>query len=407
MATMTVEELEKKIEGMLEKAFEKNKDAQAWLASEAAKKDHVDPEAELLLAPKPGGTPTPATEKMVGGLVRALAASKRDEYQRLGQTTQERAIKIAREIHKDDMVAKALELQDFASGGALVSEETYPGVIELLRARQVVRSLNPTIIPMVNGATSIAKITGGATAAYLGEMSYVGASGETTGNVNFRERKLGCLVPVSNDLLRVPSANANQTVMDDLRSAMGEKSDWAFMRGDGTAYVPVGIENLAGTTFDANGTVNLANVTTDLGQAVLYLYEGNSRMIRPGWLFAPRTWMYLMTVRDGNGNYAFREEMLTGKLWGWPFGFTTQIPTNLGTGTDESKLYVCDFADLVIAESMSIEIVTSSEAAYYDGSAVRAAFSEDSTVIRAIEKHDFNTRHAESIVCMSAVTWSI
>ena len=157
--------------------------------------------------------------------------------------------------------------------------------------------------------------------------------------------------------------------------------------------------------FDANGTVNLANVTTDLGKAILALREAETLFLRPGWLISARTEFYLTTLRDSNGNYAFKDEMATGKLYGFPFAVTTQIPDNLGDSEDESEVYLVDFVDAVIGESSQVEIEVSTEAAYYDGSSVVSAFSLDQTVLRAISRHDFAMRRSTSGSVIEAVTW--
>ncbi len=57
----------------------------------------------------------------------------------------------------------------------------------------------------------------------------------------------------------------------------------------------------------ANGTINLQNVDLDLGKLMLALMDSNVMLDNPGWLFSPRTWNYLTTLRDGNGNKAFPE----------------------------------------------------------------------------------------------------
>src|SRR4029453_3798299 len=108
------------------------------------------------------------------------------------------------------------------------------------------------------------------------------------------------------------------------------------------------------------------------------------RMLRPAWILSPRSKMYLMTVRDANGNFAFRDEMRAGGLWTFPFGAKTQIPENLGGGGDESEIYLVDMADAVIGDATSIIIDSSTEAAYHDGSQGIAAFSQDQTVVGPI-----------------------
>ena len=127
-------------------------------------------------------------------------------------------------------------------------------------------------------------------------------------------------------------------------------------------------------------------------------------MTRAGWIMAPRTQMHLMNLRDGNGNYAF-PEVMSGRLRNKPIFLTTQIPINLGGGT-ESEIYLVDAAQIVVGEHMGIEISMSTEAAYNDGTGtMRAAFSRDETVMRAILQHDINARHLAAIAILTGVTW--
>ena len=346
-----------------------------------------------------GGNP----EKGLGvaRLIRGLLAGKGDP---------ERAVKyIEKHWTKTDNseVIKALAAGDGVAGGFTVNEDMSSEVIELLRPAQVVRRANPIIMPMGSGNMTLPGLASGAQSNYSGENVNGGVSEPTFRQVKMVFKKLITLVPVSNDLIRYSSSASDTIVRDDLVNAMGQRSDVAFLRGDGLQDTPKGWRNLvlAANTFDANATVNLDNVTKDLANLILRLSNGESRMIRPSWFFAPRTELFLMTIRDGNGNYAFRDEMLTGNFWGWPYFKTNSIPTNLGGGSDESEIYLVDMADTIIGESQSLILDASGEAAYHDGSNVQAAFSKDQTVIRAIAEHDFNMRHLESLAIMTAVRW--
>lgn len=300
---------------------------------------------------------------------------------------------------------KALAASDPLAGGTFVPPGYRAEFIEFLRPASVVRSLTPTIWPMPNGTAQVPMLTGGSTAAYVGENQNVSATAVTTGMLNLSAKKLAAIVPISNDLIRYSSPAADTVVRDDLVSAIAQREDLAFIRGTGLSDTPKGLKNWVSSanSIPTAGT-SLANVTTDLGNLRLALRTANVRFLRPAWVMSPRSENYLMTIRDGNGNYAFRPEMLTGKLWGYPFGVTSQIPENLGSG-HETEVYFADFADVVIGESEQLMIDTSMEAAYYDGSAVVAAFSKDQTVIRAIEAHDFGMRHIASVSLLTAVTW--
>lgn len=338
----------------------------------------------------------------VARMIRAIAAGKGDP---------ERAVRFARKnwgLDDSDPVVKALSASDADSGGFLIRENYSTDVIDLLRGASVVRRMNPVFVPMDTGTITMPALATGSSATYIGENTNITNTEPTFGQVQMVWKKLAALVPVSNDLMRFNTINADSIVRDDLVSAISLRSDKAFIRDDGTVNAPKGLryQAVSGNIFSANATVNLANVTSDLGKMLLKLMEADVRMLRPGWLMAPRTFVYLATVRDSNGNFAYRDEMNAGRLWGYPFGVTTQIPVNLGGGTDESELYLADFADVMIGEANTLVLDASTEAAYHNGSSVVAAFSLDQTVIRAIVHHDLGVRHRESIAILTAVKWT-
>jgi HK97 family phage major capsid protein len=195
--------------------------------------------------------------------------------------------------------------------------------------------------------------------------------------------------------------------------SLATRMDLAFIRGAGTSFSPLGMRNvLIGTTFETTNvltmtaTPTLTTVTNDLGRLELALLQANVPMTNPGWIFAPRTMVYLMNLRDGNGNLAF-PEMQLGVLRGKPFRTTTNVPVNLGGGANESEIYLADFAHVLIGEQSGIELAISQEAAYRDAAnTVQASFSRDETVVRAIAKHDFALRHLGCVAVLTGVTWA-
>lgn len=298
-----------------------------------------------------------------------------------------------------------------AAGGFLVAEDVSSDIVELLRPASVVMGMSPMVVPMPNGNLTMNRIATGSTSSYIGEQQDVPATGVQFGQFKLSAKKLAALIPLSNDLLRTASTQVDRIVRDDVVMSTALRMDLAFIRGAGTEHSPRGLRFLLlGTAFEAsnilaaNGTVNLVNVTADLGRIELALMNANVPMTRAGWLMAPRTAMYLRNLRDGNGNYAF-PEMQNGQLRGKPFATTTQIPINLNGA--ESEIYLADFAHIVVGEHMGIEVSMSTEAAYRDaGGTLQAAFSRDETVMRAILQHDFNTRHLPAIAILTGVTWT-
>jgi HK97 family phage major capsid protein len=321
---------------------------------------------------------------------------------------------------------KALGTGDPTAGGFLVPTTFSSDLIELLRPAAVVRSMNPTTIPMPNGTVKIPKVTTGVTASYIGENANLAKGEERFGQLTLTWKKLGVLVPISNDLIRYSSPSADAVVRDDVVRAMAQREDQAFIRDDGTSGTPRGLKSWINpaNVYAANQTVNLANVTIDLGKAIQNLMAANIPMIiaqqqgfpnqtggdaRCGWIFSPRTYRYLTTLQNANGWYVFRDEMLKGSLWGFPFRITTQVQETLtstaNTVSTNSEIYFGAFAHAVIGEALGVMVDASQEAAYYDGSSVQAAFSQDQTVIRVLAEHDFALRYDKAFTLVSSVLW--
>jgi HK97 family phage major capsid protein len=304
-----------------------------------------------------------------------------------------------------EYMEKALAAQDSAGGGFLIREDFDDGLIELLRPASVIRSLNPIMVGLDSGTLNIPKHTTGSSGQWIAENANAPATQPAFGMVTLQAHKYASLVPTSNDLIRRSNYSTQTIIRDDLVADISTATDLAFIRSDGTAGAPRGLRYLAGNTLAANATVSLANTVTDLGKMLQYLMDDNVRMLRPGWILAPRTWRYLYTVMDGNGNFVFKSELDNGTLFGFPFRVTTNVPTNLGTGSDESEVYFVDFADVIVGEATGILIDVSDSAAYHDGSNVVASFSLDQTVVRAIVEVDINTRHDVSIGVITGVKW--
>jgi len=335
---------------------------------------------------------------MAARYLRLLAAGKGDP---------ERASKIAKGWG-DNYMAKSLNESVFAAGGALVPEEFMNELIPLLRAKTVVRSLGATSIPMNRGSLTMPFQNGASTANYIGELQNIPASQPAYGQLALSAKKLVNLVPISNDLLQDSSFNVDSLVRDDMVRTMSLREDIAFIRDTGAANTPRGMRFWApaANILPMTAPVTLATITDDLFNAILLLENGNIPLDRAGWIMTPRTKSGLMRLRDLNGNFVYRDEMLRGQLLGFRYETTTQIPNNLGGGANESEVYFADFSSLVIAESSQLQVSVYEGGAFNDGAGVVSGISTDQTVIRAIARHDFGARQrGQEIAVITGVTW--
>jgi len=310
----------------------------------------------------------------------------------------------------DPMVHKALAEAEFTSGGALVEPEFAAEIIELLSARTVVRKAGATSVPLESGTMQMPYIGSGAVAQWTGEAEAVNATTMTFGQLTLRGKELVAIVPISNKLLRHTGNRADGIVQQDLVRALSVAEDVAFIRGLGSEAAPKGLLYWAASDhkFDANSTVNQANVTDDLGTAIFNLEDSDVDIMNGHWIINPETKKGLMTARDANSNLVWKDEMKDGTLFGFPFDYTTSVPRNLGTGTDESEVYFADMDKIVIGDDETIQIDVFDGAAYVDSAGtVRSAVSQNQTVIRALLSTDLGARQrGEEISVIEAVKWS-
>lgn len=336
----------------------------------------------------------------VARLARSLAFGKGDLR---------RAADFAEQTLHDSDVAKALQANNASGGGFAIPENFAREFIELYYPQTVVRGGGARTVPLVNGNLTLPKITGGASAAYIGEGQEITASAQSLGQVSLRARKLAALVPISNDLIRYASPSADSMVRDDLMMAIANTEDSTFLRSAGSGAVPRGLRYWAPTAnlLKVNATVNLVNVTADLSKLMLCLINANIPTNSAKWMTSPRVKLFLADIRDGNGNKAF-PEVDRGELRGYPLLTTTNVPINLAvTDTSESELYFVNMSDVVIGDGTSIMLDVSQEASYRDAASgnLVSSFILDQTVIRVIVENDLIVRHGGSVAVLQDVDW--
>lgn len=305
-----------------------------------------------------------------------------------------------------NILTSAMQANTHASGGSLISGVFLPRVIELLSAMAIMRASGVPTVPLDDGSLTIPTITGGSNSYYIGEGADATPSEITTGDMKLVAKEMVTLVPASEKLIRSPSAGAANIIRNDILRSAALCEDLFFIRGVKSGAGPTGMRYLAPTShiLTMTATPDLVKVTNDLARLELALMAANVGMTNVHWAMAPRTFIYLSTLRDGNGNFAFPETanmMLRGK----PVHITTQIPVNLST--NQSEVYLYDAAELVIGDAPTISMEASNVAAYQNGATVVAAFSKRQVVTRLVIENDFGARHNEAIAVLTGVTWGV
>ncbi len=339
------------------------------------------------------------------GVVRAMNIAKRDG----GGLTQAKDW-AAKHMGYNPAVAQAFDTTTFENGAAVTQPALIQEVLEFLRPNSVFRSLGPNFASFQNGGGfKIARMLTGLTASRVGENRAIPLSSATFGNITAEPKKVAGMYAQSEEFLRHATPDTDRILRNDLASAITERQDLDYIRGTGTAFSVKGLENLAqsGNIFTATATPTIAQITTDLAKLWLAIRTANFKDVRLGWLWHPRTTVFLWTRLDANSQPVFREELMTGNLWTAPYRDTTLIPTNLGGGGLESKIYMANFAGLTVVDGQALRIDVSNQASYSVGGQTVNAFEQDQIAVRIIAEDNLVERYpGKCEAVLDAVTWA-
>lgn len=284
---------------------------------------------------------------------------------------------------------KALGEATGASGGYLVPEEHVREVKERVTAQAVVRRAGATVYPMATDTLNIPRVSGGATAYWVGENTQIPAAEQTFAQVQLVAKVLAAMVKVSNQLLQDTSGAAEAAIRRDVAKVIALAEDMAFLQGTGAANEPLGILNTSGVNQVSLGA-NGGTPTFDTIYDALYQCELNNG-VASAWIMHPRTKNTLRKIKDSQGQYIYNVSPSLKEpdsLVGIPVFLTTQTPINLtvGSSTDCSSIFAGQFDEAIIGERLGMEFAIDQSG---------AAFEYYQSWIRSISRLDFVLRTPE------------
>lgn len=206
------------------------------------------------------------------------------------------------------------------------------------------------------------------------------------------------LATVSNQLLKDAKWNVDQLITKDLAKRFVHLEEQAFIAGTGNGQ-PLGILNTPGVqsiayTEATPDQEKLLDKISDSITSVQTEFLGFPDAI----VMHPRTWGWLAKARAESGEYLLgagaagtqrrpseaipgygQGTLPRGELFGLPVYTTPNIPTNLGTGANESAVIVGDFSQGLVLDREGIVTDTSSH----------VFFTSNQTVFRSEERLGF------------------
>lgn len=388
------------------------------------KEKNVIPEALRGMFPsvqKFAGQPDPESKEglqlQLGRYVRAVGALKMrgDNMNNRNILDQVKAFESQCQTSHGQAMIRSLGDSTLADGGAFITQGIAEGFIELLTAKTVVRATaGVETISMPTGTERFRRETSGTTASWgPAGGTAITASQPAYGEYVMLAKNLQSLVPVQNAWLKRADAGADKLVVNRMITDMAVAEDLGFIRGVGNQYQPLGIYGQTSTAnyFDANATVNIANISADATNAMQLVYGNNVPYSNPVWWMSPRTYFYLLGLKTANSVDAWPE--LKEMMWfGAPVKITSSILNTYGTyvagaGTD-SEVYFGEASKIVIGDTQNIDVKFIEDAAYVDSSGnTIAGASTLESVFRVVESTDILLRYPLAFAVIRKVAWHV
>jgi HK97 family phage major capsid protein len=162
-----------------------------------------------------------------------------------------------------------------------------------------------------------------------------------------------------------------EVIVADLAADYNAKLDGQLVNGSGSSGQHLGILNVSGinavTYTDASPTLGAMwpKIASAVGQVMSGRFAGPSAMT-----MTPVEWAWMLSTKDGNGRPLIQPNQgaynplgnaadqptyqgTAGQLFNVPVHLDGNIPANLGTGTNETRIIVADFADIMLFEDAS------------------------------------------------------
>lgn len=293
-------------------------------------------------------------------------------------------------------VEKAMTEGTGSAGGYLVPDQISQELLELREQQAVLRPLFSSI-QVTSDTLRIPSVTGGLTAGWVAELAEKPAADMTFGEISANVFTKAGLAVVSNQLLQDARPSIDGLINRDLAKRLANVEELAFINGTGSGQ-PTGILNTAGVQTVALTSTAVLDLLDAIVTAITNIftnYFGAPNAI----VMHPRTWARIVSAREsatastyivgspsaGQGRRSnqalpgYNGAPPRGELFGYPVFTTANVPTNLGAGTNESRVIVGNFDEGLILDRSGIEL-SSSEHVY---------FSTNQTIFRAEDRMGF------------------
>ena len=285
---------------------------------------------------------------------------------------------------------KAMTEGTGAQGGYLVQKQIERQIVEVREQDNVLRDLVSKINVTTN-ELQLDQLTLGTAAGWTAELATkTESTSMTLTTVSASVFTAAGLATISNQLLADSSPAVDRLVTGDLAKRIVALEETAFIAGSGTGQ-PLGILNTPGlqaTTLTDPGVTTTGGLLDAILDAIgqVQAQHGEPTAI----LMHPRTWTRVLKAKDAQGAYLVGPDSVQQgraaqkSIFGVRVVTSNRVPTNLGTGTNESRIVVGDFSEALILDRQGITVDESPH----------VYFTSNQTVFRAEARVGFTAARA-------------
>lgn len=295
----------------------------------------------------------------VEGEMSAVAAA---EFQRSGVSVAAHSMLIPSEVFTRSMTATG---GTSGSEGGVNIQTSVGGIIDVLMPKMVLNNLG---VQKLSGLVGNLDMPTASTLPAAGWNTENGTATEKSpafGKVTFSPKRLAAFIAVSNQLMLQSSNSIDTYVREFLLNAMALELEKAAIKGGGSNE-PVGIlgnaniniayaGNAASNSTNANGAAAVWADVVNLDKLVdVANAQGNAYITNPKVKAALQ-----LTARQSSGVEGnFILPSATNELNGYPFQWSTTVPSNLSKGSSStlSALIYGDFTKMAIASWGGMEL---------------------------------------------------
>jgi HK97 family phage major capsid protein len=311
---------------------------------------------------------------------------------------------------------KAMGTVSDTAGGVLLGYPTLGELIDLQRNMEVFARAGARDVTLPpNAMIDYPKLTGGATAYWVGEAATITSSDETTGSLKLVGKKLGVLVKINNELFRYAGPSTEGMIRQDMAMVAALKADLAMLEGTGGTQIK-GLTTYPTASSWTSGTDSMLayTVTSNLLQPedinkMIGVLPDAVQDLPLTFIMRNNMWGVISSRRadsvsaaDGKGPFVFNltrgaGEAIPKQLAGNPVVTSSQVSNTRGSGA-QTYVLAGAFQDWIVGRFGVMEFLATNTG--------DTAFQADQTWLRAIQILDAGPRNSASFLLADSITIS-